>query len=151
MKNEKGYILVISLLMLLVITALAMGIITASTYELKIAGNKRATTNSLYSTDGSVQLVISNSENFLISKFDGNNKYNPYSDPKNQNPVNSTSAVTYFPDRVGCPRGLGYSSTNFEFEYFEVSTTGKDQVEKQATTSIQEDLTRLVPVIQGGN
>jgi hypothetical protein len=150
MKSEKGFILVIALLIMLVITALAMAIISSSTYELKLAGNKRASTNSLYSTDGTVQLVISNSDNFITSKFAGN-KYNPYSDSANQNPTNSSSTLTFFPDRVGCPRGLGYSSTNFEFEYFTVASAGKDQVENISITNLEQDLTRLVPVLQGGN
>jgi hypothetical protein len=150
MKGQKGYALVVALMMLLVITMIGVAAIESSTSELKISGNKRASTNALYSTDGSVQLIISIPQNFLLSKYE-DQKYNPYSDPENQNPANARSTITYLPERIGSPRGLGYSSTNFEYEYFNVEANAKDMVERQATSTIQEELARLVPCQQGGN
>jgi hypothetical protein len=148
MNNEKGVVLVISILLLLVITVLGLAMISTSTMETKMAGNRRGSINSLYSSDGTVQLLAGNSDNFLVSKF-VNNKYDPFSDVDNQNPVKSNAGIEFLPDRE-CPRGLGFSSTQFEFESFTVTAIGFDQVDQslKASNTVEETFVRLVPHAQ---
>jgi hypothetical protein len=148
MKNERGSVLVISLLLLLLLTVLAVAVISASTMETKMAGNRRGSINSLYSSDGTVQILVGNSENFLVSQF-VDNKYNPFSGGKNQNPVKSKAVIEFLPDR-GAPRGLGFSATQFDLENFDVTVTGFDQVEQssKASSTVEETLVRLVPHTQ---
>ena len=148
-KNQSGFVLVISLMMLLVLTVLGVAATTSSTFEAKLASIKRGETNALYSTDGTVQLLIGNSENFLTSKFT-HSKYNPFTDSTNVNPASVEAEVTYLPDQIGCPRGLGFGSTSFELEYFSVNVTGQDQVEAIAKSSseVEETVGRLVPTSQ---
>lgn len=152
LKHQSGLVLVISLIMLLVLTILGVAVISSSTFETKLASIKRGDTNALYSTDGTVQLLIANSENFITSKFT-DNRYSPFTDSANLNPASVKAEIIYLPDQVGCPRGLGFGSTSFDFEYFSVNATGQDQVESIAKSSsvVEEKLVRLVPSLQNGN
>jgi hypothetical protein len=152
LKNQSGLVLVISLLILLVLTVLGVAAISSSTFETKLAGINRGETNALYSTDGTIQLLAGNSENFVTSKF-SSNKYNPFTDSSNLNPANAKVEIAYIPDQLGCPRGLGFSSTSFDFEYFSVNATGQDQVEaiSKSSSVVEEKLVRLVPNLANGN
>lgn len=148
-KSQRGFALVATLMMLLVLTLIAVAVVCTSTVETKLAGIKRGETNALYSTDGTVQLVVGNSENFLTSKFT-DNKYDPFTDSANVNPAKAKAEVAFLADQIGCPRGLGFGSTSFEFEYFSVNVTGQDQVEAIAKSSseVEETVGRLVPTSQ---
>jgi hypothetical protein len=152
LKSQSGLVLVISLLMLLVLTVIGIAVISSSTFETKLAAINRGETNALYSTDGTIQLLAGNSENFITGKFSGN-KYNPFTDSSNLNPGNAKVEITYIPDQIGSPRGLGFSSTSFEFEYFSVNATGQDQVEtiSKSSSVVEEKFVRLVPSLQNGN
>ena len=92
-KSQRGFALVATLMMLLVLTLIAVAVVCTSTVETRLASIKRGETNALYSTDGTVQLVVGNSENFLTSKFT-DNKYDPFTDSVNVNPANAKAEVT---------------------------------------------------------
>jgi len=59
LKNEKGVVLVIALLMLLMLTVIGVGSISSSFFETKISGNERLGSAALYAAEGGVKVGIS--------------------------------------------------------------------------------------------
>jgi hypothetical protein len=153
-KNESGAALVIVLMMMIVLTLIGLASIYASTFELKLSGNKRGSTEAFYAAENGVQTVVANIENFNLSKYDSTtNRYEPTSDPQNPNPPKAKVIIEHDTTREGPPRGSGYSATNFEFERFLIRSTGQDQTEMSPTKStcdVEEKVVRLVPTLQGG-
>jgi len=147
--------LIIALIMIIVLTLLGLASTFTSTFEIKLSGNKRGTTDAFYAADSGVQVAVANIENFDLPGKYVNNQYDPFSDTNNPNPTKAKVIITYNPDQTGAPRGLGFSATgNYEFRYYLVESTGQDQLELnpiKSTCVIQEKVVRLVPTIQGGN
>jgi hypothetical protein len=155
LSNENGAALVIALLMMIMLTLVGLGSIFTSTFEVKLSGNKRGTTNAFYAADSGIQVVMANIENFKLPGQYEDNKYNPFTDPDNPNPnpTQATVVMTHIPDQHGSPRGSGFSATHFEFIYYVIDSTGQDQIEfspvKSACT-VEQKVVRLVPTLQGG-
>ncbi len=85
--NEKGAALVIALMMMIMLTLVGLGSIFTSTFEVKLSGNKRGSTNAFYAADSGVQVIMANIENFdLPGKYE-DNQYDPFTDPANPNPT----------------------------------------------------------------
>jgi hypothetical protein len=59
MRNEKGTVLVVSLLILLVLTIIALSLINTSTFEVSISGNERARMEAFYAAEGGIQRALS--------------------------------------------------------------------------------------------
>ena len=55
LREEKGFILVIALMMLLVLTLIGIGSVNTSTYELLITGNYRVSEEAFYAADAGIQ------------------------------------------------------------------------------------------------
>jgi Tfp pilus assembly protein PilX len=153
-RDESGAALVIALMMMIVLTLIGLASIYASTFELKLSGNKRGSTEAFYAAENGVQTVVANIENFNLSKYDpATNAYEPTSDPKNPNPAKAKVIIEHDTTREGPPRGSGFSATNFEFERFLIRSTGQDQTEislTKSTCNVEEKVVRLVPTLQGG-
>jgi type IV pilus assembly protein PilX len=147
LKSQSGAALVIALIMMIVLTLIGLASIFTSTFEIKISGNKRCTTDAFYSADSGVQVVKANVDNFSPHN---NNPYNALADTvaNPYNPTNAQGIVTYNASQQGAPRGQGVSATNFEFEHFVIASTGSTCA---ATTTVNETVVRLVPTAQGGN
>jgi hypothetical protein len=95
-------------------------------------------------------------ENFdLPGKYDAGSKYHYSQDVANQNPTKADIIIYHNSTQSGPPRGLGFSATgNYEFMYYLIDSTGKDQIELsplKSTCEIQQKVVRLVPTLQGGN
>jgi Tfp pilus assembly protein PilX len=59
LKNEKGVVLVIALIMLVVLTFLGVASINSSVFETRISGNDRVGSAAFYATEGGVKVGIS--------------------------------------------------------------------------------------------
>jgi len=155
-KNQSGAALVIALIMLIVITLISLASSFTSIFEIKLAGNKRGSTDAFFAADSGIQVVVADIANFdLPGKYDGTNKY-PYSkDVSNPNPTKADITIEYDTTQSGPPRGLGFSATgNYEFMHYTIESTGKDQIDFnpfKSTCALQQKVVRLVPTLQGGN
>ena len=151
--NENGAALVIALMMMIMLTLVGLGSIFTSTFEVKLSGNKRASTNAFYAADSGVQVIMANIDNFNLPGKYVDNKYDPFTDPLNLNPTKAAVEITHIPDQHGSPRGSGFSATHFEFMYYIIDSTGQDQIEFSAVKSactVEQKVVRLVPTLQGG-
>ena len=152
-KDQKGAALVIALLMMITLTLIGLGSIFTSTFEMKLSGNKRGATDAFYAADSGIQVTMANINNFNIQEKFVDDKYNPFTDITNPNPTNARVQISHVADQNGSPRGMGFSSTNFEFEHYMINSTGQDQTELAAIKSacvVEEKIIRLVPTLQGG-
>jgi hypothetical protein len=151
--NENGAALVIALMMMIMLTLVGLGSIFTSTFEVKLSGNKRGSTNAFYAADSGVQVIMANIDNFSLPGKYVDNKYDPFTDPLNPNPTKAAVVITHIPDQHGSPRGSGFSATHFEFVYYVIDSTGQDQIDlspvKSACT-VEQKVVRLVPTLQGG-
>lgn len=155
LKNQSGAALVVALIMMIVLTLIGLAAMFTSTFEVILSGNKRGATDAFFAADSGVQVTIANIENFDIPGKYVNNQYNPFNDKKNPNPTNAKVTITFNPAQTGAPRGLGLSAAgNYEFNYYLIESTGKDQLEvnsNKATCTVEQKVVRLIPTIQGGN
>jgi len=154
LKNESGAALVIALIMMIVLTLIGLASIFSSTFEMKLSGRKRGTTDAFYAAYSGVQVLKINVLNFSPIN---DNPYDPFNDEDaNTNPINPTNAeatITYYASQKGAPRGQGISATHFEFEHFLIESTGYDQTDLttgRSTCVVQEKVVRVIPTSQGG-
>ncbi len=175
-KEESGAALVIALMMLIVLTLIAIASSSTSIFEIKLAGNKRATTDAFYTADAGVQAVLPTITNFYTSSYTSVpnsgglslNLRNESIDSKFTNPVfalpTNPTAVSftdpptvtiYHTTRSGAPKGLGFSAAGgYDFVYYVIDSTGRDQLDVASLKSsceVIEKVVVLVPNLQGGN
>jgi hypothetical protein len=156
LRNQSGAALVIALIMIIVMTLIVLAASFTSIFEIKLAGNKRGSTDAFFAADSGVQVVVSNTANFdLPGKYDVASRYHYSQDASNPNPTKADIIIYHNSTQSGAPRGLGFSATgNYEFIHYLIDSTGKDQVELspiKSTCTIEEKVVRLVPTLQGGN
>ena len=58
LKNEKGIVLIVALLMLLVLTLIGISSISTTSYENIIAGNERLAKAAFYASEAAIQLGL---------------------------------------------------------------------------------------------
>jgi hypothetical protein len=152
-KNQTGAALVIALIMIIVMTLIVLAASFTSNFEIKLAGNKRGSTDAFYAADSGVQVVMNKAENFdLPGKYDVGDQYYFSRDAANMNPTNADIIIYHNTAQSGAPRGFGFSATgNYGFVHYLITAAGKDQIDlnpMRSTTTIQQKVVRLVP---GGN
>ena len=156
LRDQSGAALVVALVMMIVLTLIGLASSFTSTFEIKLSGNKRGSTDAFFAADGGVQVVMSSIPNFdLPGKYDVNDKYDysNYTDGegrKNINPTNANIVITHLVDQSGPPRGMGISATGAggEFVHYLIESTGRDQMDLnpfRSACTIQEKVLRLVP------
>ena len=153
LNDQSGVALVIALLMMVVLTLIGLASVFTSSFEMRLSGNKRGSTDAFYSSESGIQVVMANIENFDLPSKYVDKKYNPFTDPSNPNPTNATVSIAHITDQHGSPRGAGFSATNFEFEHYLINSVGQDQIELnpvRSTSTLEEKVVRLVPTLQGG-
>lgn len=150
--NQSGMALVIALILMVVLTLIGLASTLSSTFEIKLSGNKRGSTDAFFSADTGVQVVLSNIGNFDLPGQYVNDKFVPN---LTGYPTNAAVTVQHLSNRNGAPRGLGLSAAgNYDFTYYLIDSTGQDQIELnplRSTCELQQDVVRLVPTLQGGN
>ncbi len=154
LKDQSGVALVIALIMIVVLTLVGLASTYTSTFEMKLSGNKRGTTDAFYAADSGIQITVANIENFnLPGKYDDDNKYDPFTDPSNHNTTNAKVIIQYDTTQEGSPRGSGFSAISFEYKHFLIDSTGRDQTDIgliRSACEVEEKVVRLVPTLQGG-
>jgi type IV pilus assembly protein PilX len=153
LKDQSGVALVIALIMIVVLTLIGLASTYTSTFEIKLSGNKRGTTDAFYAADSGVQVVVSNIKNFDLPGKYVDDKYNPFTDSSNPNPTKAKVTIAHDTIQQGSPRGIQMSATNFGFEHYVVESTGSDQMELspiKSNCTIQQKVVRMVPTLQGG-
>lgn len=153
LKNEKGAVLVIALIMMVVLTLIGIAGSFTSIFEIMISGHKRGSTNAFYSADSGVQVVVANIDNFNptdTAKYVSNQYKNPFTDPQNPNPTNASVAISY--QQSGC-RGIPVG-IDFDCLHFMVESRGEDQVQSgpnRSTATIQQKVVRVIPLPEEGS
>ncbi len=151
-ENQSGMALVVALILMVVLTLIGLASTLSSTFEIKLSGNKRGSTGAFYSADTGVQVVMTNVTYFDLPGQYVNDKYAPTLTP---NPTNAMVTIQHLSNRAGAPRGLGLSAAgSYDFTYYVIDSTGQDQIELnplRSTCTIEQDVVRLVPTLQGGN
>ena len=151
--NQSGVALVIALVMIVVLTLIGLASTYTSTFEIKLSGNKRGTTDAFYAADSGLQVVTANVENFSLPGKYVDNKYDPFTDPSNPNPTKAKVVIQYDTTQEGSPMGSGFSAISFEFRHFIIDSTGRDQLDLSLIKSaceLEQKVVRLVPTLQGG-
>ena len=150
-KNQNGAALVVALIMMIVFTLIGLASTFTSTFEMKLSGNKRGSTDAFYAADSGLQSTLSNVNNFSYTGISHDVSLNP-------NPTNAVVKVKLQlrPDgtpREDPPRGIGVSATHFEFSHHAVESVGQDQLESsliRSNCTLEEKVLRLMPTLQGG-
>jgi Tfp pilus assembly protein PilX len=151
LRAQSGAALVISLIMIIVMTLIALASSYTSIFEMKVSGIKRGSTSAFYAADAYINAITTNTANFDLSKFNAQNQYAPFSDKNNTtpNPTGAVATITYFPSQAGPPRGTGFSAVNLNYVYYQVQSVGWDQQSSsypRSQTKIQQEMVRLLPV-----
>jgi len=153
LRDQSGVALVLALIMMVILTLIGLASTYTSTFEMKLSGNKRGSTDAFYSADSGIQVVVANVENFSLPGKYVDNQYDPFTDPNNPNPTNAEVLIQYDTTQEGSPRGSGFSAIGFEFKHFVIDSTGKDRMDLsliKSTCEIEQKVVRLVPTLQGG-
>jgi uncharacterized protein (UPF0333 family) len=148
-KDQSGAALVIALVLMIVLTLIGLASTLSSTYEIRLSGNKRGSTDAFYAADSGAQVVITNVNNFDVPGKYTTNKYEPFKDNSNPNPnpTNAQVVIEHYPDQFGCPRGFGFGSHVDCLNYM-IESNGEDQIElslMKSKCTVQEKVARLIP------
>ncbi len=153
--NQSGMALVVALILMVVLTLIGLASTLSSTFEIKLSGNKRGSTGAFYSADTGVQVVMSNITNFDLPGQYVDDKYDPFVKHPDDNITKAAVTIQHLSGRAGAPRGLGLSAAgNYDFTYYVIDSTGQDQIELnplRSSCTIEQNVVRLVPTLQGGN
>ena len=150
LQKQSGTALVVALIMMVVLTLISLGTIFTSTFDIKLSGNKRGTTDAFYAADSGVQATVADLENFNLARYAANNRYvNALNDGSkaNSNPTNAYVVLRHDTTQTGAPRGSGYG-THVGFLHFLVTATGEDQLDVgtvKSTCTVEEKVVRIIP------
>jgi hypothetical protein len=153
LKDQSGVALVLALVMIVILTLIGLASTYTSTFEMKLSGNKRGTTDAFYAADSGAQVVTANVDNFSLPGRYVDNKYDPFTDPNNPNPTKAKVLIQYDTTQEGSPRGSGFSAISFEYKHFVIDSKGEDQLDLslvKSSAEIEQKVVRLVPTLQGG-
>jgi len=173
LKDQSGTAIVIALIMIIILTLIGLASTFTSNFEIKLSGNKRASTDAFYTADAGVQSALVNIANF---NFPGNfvavnpatlpvDLQNELIDSRFNTPTlflpegvifkDPPRVTVYHTTRTDTSRGSQTSATgNFEFEHYIIDSIGKDQMDTallKSTCQVREKVIRLIPTVQAGN
>jgi Tfp pilus assembly protein PilX len=171
--DQSGAALVIALIMLICLTVIALASSLTSTFEIKLSGNKRGSTNAFFTADGGIQAVLPTITNFSTSSYVAVTNtgtlpeaIRPESiDSQFSNPTLSLPTgvsftlppvvTIYHSTKTGAPRGSGFSATgSYDYAYYIIDSVGQDQIDMallKSNCQLREKVVRLLPTLQGGN
>ncbi len=148
--NQSGTALLVALVMMIVLTLIGLASIFTSTFDIKLSGNKRGTTDAFYAAESGIQATVADLENFSLTRYGANNKYeNALNDgaKTNSNPTSAYVVLVHDTTQTGAPRGSGYG-THVDFIHFLVTATGQDQLDAgmiKSNCTVQEKVVRIIP------
>jgi len=169
--DQSGIALVIAILMLLILTLMGTASVTTSTYEIRLSGSKRGSTDAFYATDGGIQSALAEIENFDLSAhfvsvdlktlpddLQDQSIDSKFSSPSLPLPpgisfVDPPKITIFHTQQVNAPRGSGFSAISFEYEHFIIDSVGTDQMDLSSVKSsshVREKIVNVRPTPQGG-
>jgi PilX N-terminal len=163
--SQSGVALVVALLMIVILSLIGIASSSNSTFEIRLSGNKRGSTDAFYTADGGTKSVYPIIANFnTASGYTTNLGTLPTElqsesiDMRNVAPTldvpggvsfATTPQVTIYHTTVTkVPRGLGMSAIAFLYNYYIVDAIGQDQMDLSLIRSnceIREKVVRLIP------
>ena len=163
--NQSGVALVVALLMIVILSLLGIASSSNSTFEIKLSGNKRGSTDAFYTADGGASSVLPIIANFntatgyttslgtlpteLQSESIDMKRTSPTMDLPGGVSFTTTPEVTIYHTTVTkVPRGLGMSAIAFLYNYYIIDSTGQDQMDLsliRSSCEIREKIVRLIP------
>jgi len=168
-KNQSGAALVIALIMMIVLTLIGIASMFTSTFEIKLSGNKRASTDAFYAAEGGVQATLANPANFTPSSYTlipnsgslPEDLRNESIDKKLSAPGLSLPAGVNFSDqpRVAIyhlSRTGGEGTQGYTVDSYIIDSVGRDQIGSGVSRSTSEQREKWVmrrpadPNIPGG-
>jgi len=163
--NQSGVALVVALLMIVILSLIGIASSSNSTFEIRLSGNKRGSTDAFYTADGGTKSVYP-----IIANFNTSSGYttslgtlptelqsesvdmrmtSPTLDVPGGVSFTSPPQVTIYHTTVSkVPRGLGMSALAFKYNYYIIDSTGQDQMDLSLIRSnceIREKIVRLIP------
>ena len=122
MRSEKGTALIVSLLLLLVLTVLALSLINTSTFEIGISGNEKTRLEAFYAAEAGIQMALSqlpNMESIPQTRIGGDSQYWSGSVRDRSNPAP--------PESLGLAFQYGSDLSQFGFRRIRIHVTGESQ------------------------
>lgn len=169
--DQSGVALVIAILMLLILTLMGTASVTTSTYEIRLSGSKRGSTDAFYATDGGIQSALAEIDNFNLSArfvpvdletlpedLRDQSIDSQFSSPSLPLPpgvrfVRPPRITIFHTQQMNAPRGSGFSAINFDYEHFIIDSVGTDQTDLgigRSGSHIREKVVTVAPTPQGG-
>lgn len=164
--NQSGVALVVALLMIVILSLIGIASSSNSTFEIRLSGNKRGSTDAFYTADGGSKSVLPIMANFntstgyvavtqsalpteLQSESIDLGRTAPTLDvPGGVNFTVPPQVTIYHTTVTRVPRGLGMSAIAFLYNYYIIDSTGQDQMDLSLIRSnceIREKIVRLIP------
>jgi len=120
LKEKKGVVLVIALLMLLILTLIGISSISTTIFETSISGNERVRTDAFYAAEAGIQVGLNqipdSTQAIAKTKLKEDSYYWSGQAQDEESPKNLQS--------LGVHQRAGFDST-WGFKRFQVNTTGK--------------------------
>ncbi|MFB0508410.1 MAG: PilX N-terminal domain-containing pilus assembly protein [Thermodesulfobacteriota bacterium] len=129
MRNERGVVLVIAVLIMITATFLGIAAVMTSDIEVRMSGNQRCMETSLYAADGGIENGLSWLVNSGVTKPDGSNlptmkETKDIADPPNDN-IYSQYYIGDLRHSKNPPPG--WDVTRFRRYYYQIYSTGYEQ------------------------
>jgi len=157
--------LVVALLMIVILSLIGIASSSNSTFEIRLSGNKRGSTDAFYTADGGAKSVLPDITNFntssgyttslgtlpteLQTESIDQRKTSPTLVLPGGVSFTSPPQVTIYHTTVTkVPRGLGMSALAFQYNYYIIDSIGQDQMDLNLIRSnceIREKIVRLIP------
>ncbi len=117
LKNEKGVVLVIALIMLILLTFIGISSISSSVFETKISGNERVESSAFYAAEGGVEVGISRLPD--ITAYSGN-----IGSDESYRSGSMTASSPQPSKNLGLMYKPGYEGS-WEFKRYQINATGQ--------------------------
>lgn len=124
--NEQGFILTLTLIMLLVATVIGITAVTTSKTDVAMSGNFKLTLQAFYTADSVTQYVLTNPTTFNMTSYATPLAAVTFNDPS----LTGSAAVTFLSAALPPP---GTSARFFSANYFVISATGNGPINAQET------------------
>jgi Tfp pilus assembly protein PilX len=163
--NQSGAALVVALLMIVILSLIGIASSSNSTFEVKLSGNKRGSTDAFYTADGGAKAVLPDVTNFNTSSgyttslgtlpaelqtesIDQKRTSPTLVVPSGVSFASPPQVTIYHTTVTKIPRGLGTSAIAFHYNYYIIDSIGQDQMDFSLIRSnceVREKIIRLIP------
>jgi len=151
--------------MIVILSLIGIASSSNSTFEIRLSGNKRGSTDAFYTADGGAKSVLPDITNFntssgyttslgtlpteLQTESIDQRKTSPTLVLPGGVSFTSPPQVTIYHTTVTkVPRGLGMSALAFQYNYYIIDSIGQDQMDLsliRSSCEIREKIVRLIP------